>query len=325
MEYCGATISRTQNGYELSYASYLEKVKPIPLKKTDQDNRPATPSEVRLLRGLIGALQWPATQGCPHISCSISRAQARIGKATVHDLKEANKTLRFAKTMEGVSPKFPKLPTDIGFLALSDAAWGTRDDGSSQGGYIIVIVPKTAFDDVLCDYAVMDWRSFKLHRVAKSSLCAETQAAADAADALEFVKTFWSLLDKPDISPLDISLRTKHPSALVVDAKALYDAIHKEAPLQGAANKRTGIELLVLRQTLTNTSSIVRWVSSERQIADGLTKTSARQLFSDRLRVQNYTLVYDESFTAAKKKTSQERSKSQHEHNVTPQPFLISA
>ena len=126
---------------------------------------------------------------------------------------------------------------------------------------------------------------FKLHRVAKSSLCAETQVAADAADALEFVKTFWSMLDKPDISPLDISLRTKHPSALVVDAKALYDAIHKEAPLQGAANKRTGIELLVLRQTLANTCSIVRWVSSERQIADGLTQISARQLFADRLRV----------------------------------------
>ena len=37
-------------------------------------------------------------------------------------------------------------------------------------------------------------------------------------------------------------------------------------------------------------------------MADGLTKISARQLFSDRSQIQQYRLVHDETYTAAKKK-----------------------
>ena len=45
-----------------------------------------------------------------------------------------------------------------------------------------------------------------------------------------------------------------------------------------------------------------RWVSSERQYADGLTKISARQLLADRLRVGKIKLVFDDNFQAAKRK-----------------------
>jgi len=103
------------------------------------------------------------------------------------------------------------------------------------------------------------------------------------------------------------------PSALVIDAKALYDTYHKETTVLGTACKRTAIELLVLKQTLRETGSVMRWVSSERQVADGLTKSAARQLFADRLRTQQYRLVFDESFTAAKKKTAEDRHKNENE------------
>ena len=122
---------------------------------------------------------------------------------------------------------------------------------------------------------------------------------------------------------------------MVIDAKALYDTYHKETTVLGTACKRTAIELLVLKQTLWETDSVMRWVSSERQVADGLTKIAARQLFSDRLRTQQYRLVFDESFTAAKKKTAEDRHKSENEgtkrkrKTVQPDPaetiFLLSS
>ena len=118
--------------------------------------------------------------------------QGKVRCATVGDLKEANKLLRFAKAAKDISLKFPKLDTtkgQLGFLALSDAAWATRVDGSSQGGYLVLLVPPEAFNDKKTDYAVLDWRSFKLNRVSRSSMNAESQAAAEAADALEYIKT----------------------------------------------------------------------------------------------------------------------------------------
>ena len=57
-------------------------------------------------------------------------------------------------------------------------------------------------------------------------------------------------------------------------------------------------------------NAIRRWQSSERQYADGMTKLAARQLLADRLRGGELMLVYDPSFTAAKKKEAAERNKS---------------
>jgi hypothetical protein len=232
---------------------------------------------------------------------------------------QANKLLRFAKKNKEVTMHFPSFEgtiatwNDLGFLALSDAAWAARPDGSSQGGMMVLILPKTAFDDKSVEYAMLDRRSWKLARVARSSLNAETQAAAKAADALEYVKTFWNLLHQPDQHVMASSLRTACPSALAIDAKSMYDAIKKDTATQSAYCKRTAMELVVLKQTLRQAGSVLRWVSNERQMADGLTKISARQLSAERLAHQVYRLVYDLSFTAGKKNNLEDRRRSERE------------
>ncbi len=73
------------------------------------------------------------------------------------------------------------------------------------------------------------------------------------------------------------------------------------------------MELLVLKQTLTVTNTVVRWVSSDRQLADGLSKPSARISFLSWIRGGKYRLVYDGSFTAAKKKTATQRLEDKNE------------
>ncbi len=77
LEYCGARIARDQDGsYTVDFEEYINKIKPITTRPgADKQDRAANTSEVRQLRGLSGALQWPATQGCPHLSCSVSMLQ----------------------------------------------------------------------------------------------------------------------------------------------------------------------------------------------------------------------------------------------------------
>ena len=55
------------------------------------------------------------------------------------------------------------------------------------------------------------------------------------------------------------------------------------------------------------------WLSSERQLADGLTKASARQSLADRLRSGRFIIRHDPNFTSAKKKSAEERAKSRDE------------
>jgi len=240
-----------------------------------------------------------------------------VTSATLETLKTANKTLRFAKETCKTSLRFPRsIGVNYGLLALSDAAWGTREDGSSQGGYMILAVPPRMFDGDSAEYAIVDWRSWKLDRVSRSSLNAETQAAATAVDVLEFCHSFINLMFEPELVLKTAASHSNRPSALVVDAKSLYDSLKKEAPVQGSSDRRTAIEQIGLKQSLLSVGAHVRWVSSERQMADGLTKISARQLFADRLIKQQYRLVFDGTYTAAKKKKLEQRKVSERERVV---------
>lgn len=155
----------------------------------------------------------------------------------------------------------------------------------------------------------MDWRSWKLARVARSSLSAESQAASESADALLFTCLFWNLVFHPHL-PLEesSSAQLQHRPAQVIDAKALYDLLTKdEIQASIGADKRTAVETLVAQDKLKVCQSHIRWVSSERQYADGMTKTEAAQLLADRLRTHRTKLISDDSFQASKKKTPQQR------------------
>ena len=126
--------------YPVDSFSYLTKIKPIPLDKArsaDPDS-PATDKERTQLRALIGALQWAATQTSPHLQVHTSMLAGEGTKATVSTIIAANKALRFAKANSDVQLLYPPLGGDLEdlvFVAYSDAAFATRSDLSSQGGY----------------------------------------------------------------------------------------------------------------------------------------------------------------------------------------------
>ena len=71
------------------------------------------------------------------------------------------------------------------------------------------------------------------------------------------------------------------------------------------------------KQKMLGMNTKLRWVSSEIQLADGVTKTSARQLFADRLRSHKISLRSDMTFQAAKKKTLAERQANARRHAIS--------
>ena len=76
---------------------------------------------------------------------------------------------------------------------MFDAALGVRHEGSSQGGFIVLLRHKDAFDGVVYPYHVLGWKSFRSPRVARSSLAAKVQLAAQAVDTTEFIVRFFGI------------------------------------------------------------------------------------------------------------------------------------
>ena len=314
LEFCGNKLTACENGaWKLQQEEYMKKIKPMTTTAKKQDDE-LRPGEVSSLRGLLGALQWASTQTSPHMSASISILCGNVSGATQSVAEAANKTLRFGKSNADIGLTFQRLGPleDLRLLSISDAAWGVRSDHLSQGGYFVLLTHKKALEgEPDQPYVIIDWRSFKLPRVSRSSLNAEAQSCSAAVDSLEFVHIFWQACHQENFKLEQVKDNQRDrdhflPSALIIDAKVLHDAIKAEVP-QINGDKRTQTECMIVKQKMQNLKTQLRWVSSEVQLSDGLTKIQARQLLADRLRTHRISLMADSTFQAAKRKTMQER------------------
>lgn len=136
----------------------------------------------------------------------------------------ANKCLRFAKQYNDVGFKFQKIgkPQDLTLIAYSDTAFANRHDLTSQGGQFILLIHHSVTTGQEGGYHLIDWRSWKLPRVVRSSLAAESQAASEASDALLYATVFWRLIWSPHFVLEDNHTpKLQHNPRLIVDAKAL--------------------------------------------------------------------------------------------------------
>ena len=126
------------------------------------------------------------------------------------------------------------------------------------------------------------------------------------------VKNYLTHLQFPRLGLQEVQKRAADNCAVITDCKSLFDGIKRET-IQQSADKRVALECLVIKELLEDMKCQWRWISSERQLADGLTKVSARQMFSERFQGQHVQLVSDETFTAAKKKSKEERKRTLQE------------
>ena len=111
--------------------------------------------------------------------------------------------------------------------------------------------------------------------MARSSLSAEAQAAGCASDALEFACRYYEDLVRPGLTLAELlKVQFSLAPAMITDAKCLFDCV----------DRRSGLEIRVVKEQLEGLGGRLLWVSSERQLADGLTKMSVRQTFADKLR-----------------------------------------
>lgn len=310
--YCGGVVSKEASGFSISFEKYLQKICPLTIPKGRDQQEKMSDHEKTRSRGLLGALQWPGGQGYPPLMASTSLLAGELSDGKVEVMVNLNKTLRLAKANTKSGLQFPKVGTQISDLALvcfCDAAFGVRKDFSSQGGYLLILTNKKILEGEKCRYTCLAWKSFKLPRVCRSSLSAESQAMASALEEMLMAKLFMKLLLEPQCSLQEAQKNLTMPSAIVTDCRALYDLVRKEN-VQSTVDKRVAVESLVIRDLMQQLQAKLRWVSSERQMADGLTKLASRQQMAEAMQSGYVQLIHDGSFTAAKKKSFEERESS---------------
>ena len=317
--HCGVQVlQKADGGILLNHAEYCVGIEQIFVAKDRSEKDVVSDAERQQLRGALGAIQWRVYQSAPQHGAKLSILQSQITTATVHTIRETNKLIREVYHGRNVGLKYSKLnvtdPLEVNFVVWTDAAVGNRRDLSSSGGYFLAATEPSIQQGHPAQINPISWKAGKLPRIARSSLSAEIQAFSIAEEELMYCRLQWLEMNGVEI-PLKeaASVLPLSTGIMVTDARSLYDVIFKgpnNTSGYGLKEKYSVLDMMSVFQRLSQGKTITRWVHSDAQIADSLTKNVANSSLIRVLCDGLWTLVDDPNFTSSKKlrqKARQER------------------
>ena len=250
--YIGINIQQGPCKISVDQKVYIKSIKPILIRDAKDKDMVLDKSGKRNYRGLIGQIAWASGMSRPDISfgsCQLSVCQSN---PKVSDVILANKTLNDLQR-DDVHINF--VPLDVSSLKLmvfADASFANLADGGSQGGHIVFL------SDKVHNSVPISWNSKKIRRVVRSTLSAETLATVDALDSAYLISNILK-----EVLPYSV------PITLFTDNKSMFDSIRTT---NYVLDKRLRVEIASLREMYERNEVDFRWIETDKQLADLLTK-----------------------------------------------------
>ena len=314
-EFLGTQYKQLENG-EITYQQkeYAQHIRPIAISKerVKQPWLPATEKEVAALRAVNGALGWLSSQSRPDLAVQTSMSQQAFPNPTVQHLLTANQAVRRCKQQSDLVMRVPYVPPEkLTVCFWSDAAFANSSGHKTQGGWVLSLTSKDINVGEDVPIHCMAWKSYKLPRVVSSTLSGEAQAYAAASGMAE-----WSLLllaecmDGPFRLENTVEVLRRRKPIGITDCRSLYDHLISLGNGGTLDDKRTAIDVAIIRQSIVRTGLDPRWVPTGHMIADAMTKdkAEAKDLLRSVLRSNRYQLA-DEDTVLERAKIERDRRK----------------
>ena len=278
-DFCGATYFQNAESGEItmSQSKFIDKLRPLHFSKERMKDResPLTEKEISCLRAINGSLNWLATQSRPDLSTQVSFSQQSFPVPTVADALAANNAVRRARQHRDQEIRFCSIPPKcLAILCHSDAAFGNAKANATQAGYLVGFTHKDIDAGKLCDWSPIFWKSARLPRVVSSTLSAEAQSMAVASSMCEWISLLVSeALDGSRFVQSCWNRQTDRLVLLATDCKSLFDHLSSQSS-PTLDDRRTAIDIIIIRDSINRLEASLRWLPTNRMLADALTKES---------------------------------------------------
>ena len=324
-DYAGRTIIQYKDySFKVHQAKFVqERLKPIVIPKGRKSDKKAetTDGEKSQLRAVWGSINWVQRETRADVSGLASLGMSRINQSTVQDLCDANECVELLQKTPDLGIIIPHIPlSQVRWACVQDASWANAPGDKSQGGFLVGATTTELAKNKPAPFALISFRSHGLPRVCASTLAAETQSMSESLAEVEWIRGLFGELTDPSFSILEWKSRTRNRGLLVAgrsvdpnrelpkvlsicDAKSLYDHLHSETA-GCTADRRTAIEIQIIRASLDSQEADVRWVDHTGMYADALTKRGGNvPLLQTLLRTARIAIT-EESATLEKHRTS---------------------
>ena len=163
----------------------------------------------------------------------------------------------------------------------------------SQGGHIIYAYDKKLETEQTPQaLSILSWKSYKLKRCTVNTLAAEAQAMVQGVGGSYWLRFLWSEIQGYKMNLNNWQERiSRTPFIAATDSRSLFDNLSKSKNVAAhIEDKRTAIDLTILKNDTMSTRGQVRWVPGEIMISDSLTKKGPSHFLRKIMRCSCWTL-----------------------------------
>ena len=243
------------------------------------------------LRSTCGALNWAGREGRPDAAAAASLFSSQMLEMTVQDVVELNRVVARLKKTSNMALRIQPIPEErLRWGVISDASYANARNGKTQAGHMLIAFDEKLLNGEEATTNLLHWKSGKLQRTVNSTLAAETQSLARGVGDLLWMMAMYYELTEPDFQLMEwrkrigkkgytaFSKKQKderlEEALAVIDAKSLYDLLNNETT--GGSDRRTALDIQVLREELQALQGRIRWIEHLQMPADCLTKKQGR-------------------------------------------------
>ena len=164
----------------------------------------------------------------------------------------------------------------------------------SQGGEIVIFYDESLpVSQQPQQVSLASWKSYRLKRRTVNTLSSETQALVRGLGSVHWYRVLILEARGLALSARDWQREVSRlPFICVTDSKSLYDTVRKcTNPASQCEDKRTSIDVALIKQELQDLEGTIRWIDGRTMIADPLTKESKADYLRYVIRHGNWSIL----------------------------------
>ena len=299
-DYAGRTVIQDKSyGFHIHQAKFVrERLSPIVIPKGRRSDKKSETSdgEKGQLRAVWGSVNWVQREIRPDVSALASLGMGSINRSTVQDVCDANTAVERLKAQPYLGIKLLHIPLyKVRWATSQDASRANAVEDHSQGAFLVGATSVELWDNAPSPFALLSHKSHCLKQKCASTLAAETQIMSEALAEVEWIRGFFEELTNPCFNIVEWAEESRNRGLMVAarssdaplrlpkvlsigNAKNLYDHLHTETS-GGANDRRTAIDIQIIRSSMEAQGATVRWVDHGGMYADAMTKRNGNVPF----------------------------------------------
>jgi hypothetical protein len=233
----------------------------------------ATEAQIKEYQTKIGSIQYTAVLTRPDIAYAVSRLSEALKNPSPAHIQAANRVIAYLYATRFLAIEYSGNPTSKEVVMIaSDAAFADRPDRRSSAGYLCKLYN-----------GPIEWKSGKQRAVTTSTTEAEYLALSEAAKASYWWKRVFNTM----------GFDPQHQIMVYCDNQQTINMLTSENIEQRSKLRHVDIHRSWLRQEVQEGRLHVKWIPTNRMIADGLTKSLTAQKHHEFVRMLNLADVKD--------------------------------